>query len=35
MASLGRASMLLASGTVLSRILGFVRAAVLAAEEDP
>lgn len=31
MASLGRASMLLASGTVLSRILGFVRTAVLAA----
>ena len=31
MASLGRASMLLASGTVVSRILGFVRAAVLAA----
>lgn len=31
MASLGRASVLLASGTVVSRILGFVRAAVLAA----
>mgnify|MGYP003407369810 FL=1 len=31
MASLGRASVLLASGTLVSRILGFVRAAVLVA----